>query len=85
MREQIAQLKKEVQSSKEDISRYKLASVEKEETLELVREELTEAQVAFQRDLDARNQAIDKFKDTIRKQRSNIAQGESEQVRCAMN
>ncbi len=79
MREQIAQLKKDQHSGREELSRLKLSAAEKEETLHLVREELEEAQVAFQRDLDARNQAIDKFKETIRKQRSTIAQSESEQ------
>ena len=79
MRDQVAQLKKDLQVGRDELSKAKVSATEKNNTLQLVREELEDAQSAFQRDLDARNQAIDKFKETIRKQRSSIAQSEADE------
>jgi chromosome segregation protein len=80
MRDQISHLKKDLHTGRDELGKAKVSVTEKDNTLQLVREELEDAQSAFQRDLGARNQAIDKFKDTIRKQRSNIAQSETDQT-----
>lgn len=79
MRDQISHLKKDLQSGRDELGKAKVSVSEKDNALLLVREELEDAQSAFQRDLEARNQAIDKFKDTIRKQRSSMAQSETDE------
>lgn len=79
-KEQAVEQNRMLRATKDDLGKASVQLADRDQALTLAREELQEAQEAFQRDLDARNHAIEKFKDTIRKQRSTLSQGEADQT-----
>ena len=75
-REEHDALRVEHKNLREDHSKVKLLLADAEDGLRIAREEIEGSRVAFDRDLATRNEAIEKFKATIRKQRESIDERE---------
>jgi len=75
-REEHDGLRFEHKNLREEHSKVKLQLADAEDGLRIAREEIEGSRVAFDRDLATRNEAIEKFKGTIRKQRDSIDERE---------
>ena len=71
-REEHDGLRDEHKNLREEHSKVKLQLADADDGLRIAREEIEGSRVAFERDLTTRNEAIEKFKNTIRKQRESI-------------